>query len=339
MPAASAGYFSPHFGRLRANGSSAADGAAGGGDPTPQTACPRSFKPLTMARRSTSAVVSLVLALCLVALASAAGTPATTTPAPKTTTTPPAVTKPPKKPGKPTRAKINQGVFNTWDSGYIATISPSEGGLAQGACGYGNTVNTGIGSATSAVSSILYENGQTCGACVAIKCVKNKRCNGNAATVTVTNHCKGNKTHGGLCQLPKKSIMLPPSVYDQIVTTRNAGDIAVRVSRVPCPRKGGIQFKVLMGNDWFINLLPLNVAGPGTISKIEAQLPGSGGFKPLVRNFGTTWSLNNIKVGGQAMTLRVTTNFNGKVIVLKNVIPASWQVNQTYTGGENFPDS
>ncbi|GJP43424.1 hypothetical protein CLOM_g2885 [Closterium sp. NIES-68] len=299
-----------------------------------------------MARSHTYAVISLALAaLCLVALASAAGTPTTPAPATKTTPAPagktpaPAGKTPARKPRKHTPSKINQGVFNKWDGGYIATISPSEGGLAQGACGYGTTVNTPIGYATSAVSSVLYEDGQTCGACVAIQCVKNKKCNGKLTTVTVTNHCKGNRTHGGLCMLPKKSIMLPPTVYDQIVTSRDAGDISVRAMRVPCPRKGGIQVKVLMGNDWFINLLPLNVAGPGTISKAEAQLIGSGGFKPLTRNFGTTWSLNGIKVGGKALTLRLTSNFNGKVVVLKNVIPASWQVNQTYGGEDNFPDS
>eukprot|EP00475_Leptophrys_vorax_P025886 TRINITY_DN36236_c0_g1_i1.p1 TRINITY_DN36236_c0_g1~~TRINITY_DN36236_c0_g1_i1.p1 ORF type:complete len:328 (+),score=9.70 TRINITY_DN36236_c0_g1_i1:116-1099(+) len=327
-----------------------------------------------MARVRPAYVMALVVAALLCAtLASAAGPAAPATPkaAPKQTATaktpapkpkpkatpkakakasppPPATTTPAAPPAKkprhgPPKSTAPKIEFNRFDSGYVATISPSEGGLAQGACGYGTTVNSAIGSATAAVSSALFDKGMTCGACVSIQCVKNKNCKPDAtATVTVTNLCKGNATHGGMCQLPKKSIMLPPSVYDIITKTRTAGDITVRVARVPCDRSGGAQVKVTMGNDWFLGLLLSNLAGPGTVKKVEAQVFGAKGpsaWTSLYRNYGAIWSLNGVNVRDAAVSLRVTSNYNGETILLNKVLPASWQVNQTYTGDGNFPTS
>lgn len=56
-----------------------------------------------------------------------------------------------------------------------------------GACGYGSMVDVKpFRARVGAVSSILFKNGEGCGACYKVKCLDKSICNKRAATVIIT---------------------------------------------------------------------------------------------------------------------------------------------------------
>ncbi|KAH6782399.1 expansin A13 [Perilla frutescens var. frutescens] len=56
---------------------------------------------------------------------------------------------------------------------YYAATGPID--AVGGACGYGDLVKNGYGKATTALSTVLFEKGQICGACFEIRCVEDLR--------------------------------------------------------------------------------------------------------------------------------------------------------------------
>lgn len=71
-----------------------------------------------------------------------------------------------------------------------------------GACGYDDVEKAGFGPDTTAISTVLFNNGQTCGACYEIKCVNSKDCRSGQPSlfVTATNLCPSE----GWCAPPQE---------------------------------------------------------------------------------------------------------------------------------------
>lgn len=206
----------------------------------------------------------------------------------------------------------------------------------EGACGYNDLHQQGYGLETTALSTALFNNGKTCGACFEIKCVNNpKWCKPNAIIkVTATNFCPPNysKPNGNWCNPPLKHFDLSLKMFLALAEYK-AGIIPVQYRRVTCTKQGGVKFEI-KGNPYWILVLVYNVGGVGDITNVQIRGSETSSWIPMSRNWGVNWQTGKNLVG-QSLSFQVTTS-DGKMLEFKDIAASNWQFGATFDGKINF---
>ncbi|CAI9755394.1 unnamed protein product [Fraxinus pennsylvanica] len=207
-----------------------------------------------------------------------------------------------------------------------------------GACGYGNLFNSGYGTATAALSSVLFNNGYGCGQCFQIRCVKSQLCYRGSpiTTITATNLCPPNwakdSNNGGWCNPPRTHFDMSKPAFMKIAQWK-AGIVPVMFRRVPCVRKGGLRF-TFQGNGYWLLVYVMNVAGGGDIAQMWVK-GSKTGWISMSHNWGASYQAFST-LGGQALSFKLTSYTSHETIIAWNVAPSNWQVGLTYSGNVNF---
>ncbi|MED6188783.1 Expansin-A25 [Stylosanthes scabra] len=231
---------------------------------------------------------------------------------------------------------ISSGIDGNWYDAHATFYGDMKGGeTMQGACGYGDLFEQGYGLETTALSTALFNNGLTCGACYEIKCVNDPQwCIKGAGTikVTATNFCPPNFVDGGWCNPPKKHFDLSMKMFTTIAIYK-AGIIPVSYRRIPCIKKGGVKFE-LKGNPNWLLVLVYNVANAGDVTSVSISGSKTGGWISMSRNWGQNWQTGTNLVG-QSLSFKVTTS-DGKTLLFSNVANSNWQFGQSFEASNNF---
>ncbi|KAK3131404.1 hypothetical protein QOZ80_6AG0505940 [Eleusine coracana subsp. coracana] len=233
-----------------------------------------------------------------------------------------------------------------WHDGSATFYGDSSGLGADfgGACGYcANDIVSLYSTNTAALSTPLFADGNGCGQCYELRCVKSPWCNPGSPSVVVTgtNLCPPNwylpSDNGGWCNPPRQHFdMAPPSFLK--LAQRVAGIIPVQFRRVPCQRSGGVRFCV-QGNSYWLLVYVMNVAGSGDVSDLAVKRYGESedSYVPASHNWGITYRVFAALGNAKGLVVKMSSYSDPQqTIVVEDAIPAYWTTGLCYQGSNNF---
>ncbi|GLJ22529.1 hypothetical protein SUGI_0424130 [Cryptomeria japonica] len=229
-----------------------------------------------------------------------------------------------------------KGTYNGWSYAYATPNAPADDSdTIAGACGYGNVQRRSYGSNTAAVSTALFNNGLTCGACFQIRCVDDPQwclTGSPSVVITTTNFCPPNYAlpgdNGGWCNPPRHHFEIAPLAFERIAFWK-AGIVPIQYKRVKCQREGGLHFTI-EGTYFFFLVVVTNVGSAGDVVGVSVKGSRTGGWVAMSRNWGQIWH-SNINLIGQSLSFEVTTS-DGRRLTSYAVAPPQWQFGQTFQG-------
>ncbi|XP_047092389.1 expansin-A17-like [Lolium rigidum] len=260
---------------------------------------------------------------------------------------PPQASPPPRQPSPPpsTPSPSSYGGFQAsgWQDG-SATFYGDDSGQGDdfgGACGYsGSDIAKLYSTKTAALSTPMFSDGDGCGRCYEIQCVKSKWCTKGSPSIIITgtNLCPPNQNkpndNGGWCNPPRQHFDLAPPSF-KTLADKVAGIIPVQFRRVPCQRSGGVRFCIKGNNNWLL-LHVMNIAGGGDISEMAVKVAG-GDWVQMSQNWGITYQAYAAMDKSKALTVRIIGGSSPhQTIIVGDAIPASWSTGLCYQGSNNF---
>lgn len=105
------------------------------------------------------------------------------------------------------------------------------------------------------------------------------------------------------------------------------------ICRVPCIKKGGLQFS-FQGNAYWLLVYAMNVGGGGDIKGMWVKGSRTS-WMAMSHNWGASYQVFST-LGGQALSFKVTSYTTKETIVAYNVAPSNWRVGVTYQANNNF---
>ncbi|XP_052158785.1 expansin-A17 [Oryza glaberrima] len=232
-----------------------------------------------------------------------------------------------------------------WHDG-SATFYGDPSGMGDdfgGACGYvSNDIVSLYSTKTAALSTPLFADGNGCGQCYELRCVKSPWCNPGSPSVVITgtNLCPPNwylpNDDGGWCNPPRHHFdMAPPSFLK--LAQRVAGIVPVQYRRVPCQRTGGVRF-CLQGNHYWLLLYVMNVGGAGDVSSLSVKTSGGdGAWIQAAHNWGITYQVFAALDNSDGLTVKLTTySTPQQTIIVSDAISPWWITGLCYQGSNNF---